>query len=166
MSYCMNFYLNWHRNYTWSKLKVCFLLSKYQSSSYDHVQFLCQLRQKFIQQLILKLLSIVKRDAKGQRMLAFLRSKTALCKWDIQYIKPALSEQKFSALYYTLVQPLWKIFPHFFPVLSVFGLLSFTKTTKQPLKEKNELTKCMSNVGKCIVLHLTQLRNFARGRLE
>ena len=98
MSYCMNFYLNWHRNCTWSKLKVCFLLSKYQSSSYDHVQFLCQLRQKFIQQLILKLLSIVKRDAKGQRMLAFLRSKTALCKRAIQYIKPALSEQKFSAL--------------------------------------------------------------------
>ena len=28
----MNFYLNWHRNCTWSKLKVCFLLSKYQSS--------------------------------------------------------------------------------------------------------------------------------------
>ena len=99
MTYCMNFYLNWRRNYTWSNLEACFLLSKYQSSSYDHVQFLCQLRQKFIQQLILKLLSIVKRDAKGQRMLAFLRSKTALCKWAIQYIKPALSEQKFSALY-------------------------------------------------------------------
>ena len=27
MRYCMIFYLNWHRNYTWSKLKVCFLLS-------------------------------------------------------------------------------------------------------------------------------------------
>ena len=99
MSQCMNFYLNWHRNCTWSKLKVCFLLSKYQSSSYEHVQLLCQLRQKFIHQLILKLLSIVKSDAKGQRMLAFLRSKTALCKWPIQYIKPVLSKQKFSLLY-------------------------------------------------------------------
>ena len=98
MRYCMNFYLNWHRNYAWSNFEVCFLLSKYQSSSFDHAQFLCQLRQKFIQYVILKLLSIVKRDAKGQRMLAFLRSKTALCKWDIQYIKPALSQQKFSLL--------------------------------------------------------------------
>ena len=95
----MNFYLNWRRNYTWSKLEACFLLSKYQSSSYDHAQFLCQLRLKLVQYVILKLLSIVKRDAKGQRMLAFLRSKTALCKWDIQYIKPALSKQKFSSLY-------------------------------------------------------------------
>ena len=62
----MNFYLNWRRNYTWLKLEVCFLLSKYQSSSFDHAQFLCQLRQKFIQYLILKLLSMVKRNAKGQ----------------------------------------------------------------------------------------------------
>ena len=85
MSYCMNFYLNWHRNYTWSKLEVCFLLSKYQSSSYNHAQFLCQLRQKFIQYLILKLLSIVKRDAKGNRILAFLYSKIALCIWAFQY---------------------------------------------------------------------------------
>ena len=100
MSYCMNFYLNWHRNYTWSKLKVCFLLSKYQSSSYDHVQFLCQLRQKFIQYLILKLLSIVKRDAKGQRMLAFLCGKTALSIWANQYIKWALFNFNLTGLYY------------------------------------------------------------------
>ena len=32
-------------------------------------------------------------------MLAFLRSKIALFKYAIKYIKPALSEQKFSALY-------------------------------------------------------------------
>ena len=31
MSYCMNFYLNWHRNCAWSNLEVCFLLSKYHS---------------------------------------------------------------------------------------------------------------------------------------
>ena len=37
MSYCMNFYLNWRWNYTWSKLDVCFLLSKYRCSSFDHV---------------------------------------------------------------------------------------------------------------------------------
>ena len=30
MRYCMNFYLNWHRKYTWSKLEVHFLLNKYQ----------------------------------------------------------------------------------------------------------------------------------------
>ena len=72
-------------------VEVCFLLSKYQSSSFDHVQFLCQLRQKFIQYLILKLLSMVKRDAKGQRMLAFLHGKIALCSCAIQYINGVYS---------------------------------------------------------------------------
>ena len=91
MRYCMNFYLNWHRNYAWSKLGVCFLLSKYRSSSFDHAQFLCHLRQKCIQYLILKLQSIVKKGGKGQRMFAFLCSKIALCIWDFQYIKWGLS---------------------------------------------------------------------------
>ena len=91
MRYCMNFYLNWRRNYAWSKLEVCFLLSKSRSSSFDHAQFLHQLRQKFIQYLILKLQSIVKKGGKGQRMFAFLCSKIALCIWDFQYIKWGLS---------------------------------------------------------------------------
>ena len=91
MRYCMNFYLNWYRNYAWSNFEVCFLLSKYQSSSFDHAQFLCQLRQKFIQYLILKLLSMVKRDAKGQRMLAFLCGKIASSNWAIQYINVVYS---------------------------------------------------------------------------
>ena len=138
MTYCMNFYLNWRRNYTWSNLEACFLLSKYQSSSYDHVYFLCQLRQKFIQQLILKLLSIVKRDAQGQRMLAFLHSKTALCKRAIQYIKPALFEQKFSALYLQIIffqitlgamliifkVPIWMGIFHQFMGLLLFACIS------------------------------------------
>ena len=38
MAYCMNFYLNWSRNYTQSNLEACFLLSKYQSSSFNHAQ--------------------------------------------------------------------------------------------------------------------------------
>ena len=77
---------------------------KKQTSNFDHAQFLRQLRQKFIQYLILKFLSIVKRDATGQRMLVFLHSKTALLKWANQYIKPALFEQKFSALYLPINQ--------------------------------------------------------------
>ena len=99
MRYCMNFYLNWCRNYAWSKLEVCFLLSKYRSSSFDHAQFLCHLRQKCIQYLILKLQSIVKKGGKGQRMFAFLCSKIALCSWDFQYIKWALLQQNLQALY-------------------------------------------------------------------
>ena len=98
MRYCMNFYLNWCRNYAWSKLEVCFLLSKYRSSSFDHAQFLCHLRQKCIQYLILKLQSIVKKGGKGQRMFAFLCSKIALCSWDFQYIKWALLQQNLQAL--------------------------------------------------------------------
>ena len=100
MRYCMNFYLNWRRNYAWSKLEVCFLLSKYRSSSFDHAQFLCHLRQKCIQYLILKLQSIVKKGGKGQRMFAFLCSKIALCSWDFQYIKWALLQQNLQALYF------------------------------------------------------------------
>ena len=96
----MNFYLNWRRNYAWSKLEVCFLLSKYRSSSFDHAQFLCHLRQKCIQYLILKLQSIVKKGGKGQRMFAFLCSKIALCSWDFQYIKWALLQQNLQALYF------------------------------------------------------------------
>ena len=99
MRYCMNFYLNWCRNYAWSKLEVCFLLSKYRSSSFDHAQFLCHLRQKCIQYLISKLQSIVKKGGKGQRMFAFLCSKIALCSWDFQYIKWALLQQNLQALY-------------------------------------------------------------------
>ena len=98
MTYCMDFYLNWRRNYAWSKLEVYFLLSKYRSSSFDHAQFLCHLRQKCIQYLILKLQSIVKEDRKGQRMFAFLCSKIALCSWDFQYIKWALLQQNLQAL--------------------------------------------------------------------
>ena len=87
MRYCMNFYLKWHRNYAWSKLELRYLLNKKQTSNFDHAQFLHQLRQKFIQYLILKLQSIVKKGGKGQRMFAFLCSKIALCSWDFWYIK-------------------------------------------------------------------------------
>ena len=105
MRYCMNFYLNWRRNYAWSKLEVCFLLSKYRSSSFDHAQFLCHLRQKCIQYLILKLQSIVKKGGKGQRMFAFLCSKIALCSWDFQYIKWALLQQNLQALQFVCYIP-------------------------------------------------------------
>ena len=91
MRYCMHFYLKWHRNYAWSKLELRYLLNKKQTSNFDHAQFLHQLRQKFIQYLILKLQSIVKKGGKGQRMFAFLCSKIALCIWDFQYIKWGLS---------------------------------------------------------------------------
>ena len=98
MRYCMNFYLKWRRNYTWSKLELRYLLNKKQTSNFDHAQFLRQLRQKFIQYLILKLQSIVKKGGKGQRMFAFLCSKIALCSWDFQYIKWALLQQNLQAL--------------------------------------------------------------------
>ena len=35
MRYCMNFYLNWHRNYVRLNLKACFLLSEFGSSKFD-----------------------------------------------------------------------------------------------------------------------------------
>lgn len=35
MRYCVNFYLNLHRNYETSKLKECFLLSKSESFDFD-----------------------------------------------------------------------------------------------------------------------------------
>ena len=75
MRYCMHFYLKWHRNYAWSKLELRYLLNKKQTSNFDHAQFLHQLRQKFIQYLISKLQSIVKKGGKGQRMFTFLCSK-------------------------------------------------------------------------------------------
>ena len=98
MRYCMNFYLKWQRNYTWSKLELRYLLNKKQTSNFDHAQFLRQLRQKFIQYLILKLQSIVKKGGKGQRMFAFLCSKIALSIWYFQYIKWGLWKQKLPAL--------------------------------------------------------------------
>ena len=98
MRYCIRFYLNQHRNYAWSKLELQYLLNKNQTSKFDHAQFLCQLRLKFIQFFILKLQSMVKLYAKGQRMLAFLRNKTALLSWAVKYIKLALVKQQFSAL--------------------------------------------------------------------
>ena len=61
-----------------------------QSSSYDHVQFLYQL------------LSIVKRDAKGQRMLAFLCGKTAFSIWADQYLKRIYSFSNEHHLYNNL----------------------------------------------------------------
>ena len=100
MRYCMNFYLNWHRSQEGSKLNLRFFLGKSQSSGFDHAQFLHQLRQKFIQYLILKLQSIVKNGGKGQRMFSFLCSKIALSSWDFQYIKWALLKQQLSALYF------------------------------------------------------------------
>ena len=99
MRYCMHFYLKWHRNYAWSKLELRYLLNKKQTSNFDHAQFLRQLRQKFIQYLILKLQSIVKKGGKGQRMFAFLCSKIALSIWYFQYIKWGLWKQKLPALY-------------------------------------------------------------------
>ena len=40
MRYCMNFYLNWHKNCERSKLNMCFLLSKFESSNSDLSQVL------------------------------------------------------------------------------------------------------------------------------
>ena len=35
MRYCMRFYLNWHRNYAWSKLELQYLLNKNQTYKFD-----------------------------------------------------------------------------------------------------------------------------------
>ena len=76
MRYCMILYLIWYRNYAWSNLELLNLLHKKQTPNFDHAQFLCQLRQKLLQYLILKLQSMVKQYNKDQSMLALL--KTAL----------------------------------------------------------------------------------------
>ena len=48
-------YIDWHRNYAWSKLELLNLHDKKQIVNFDHAQLLCQLRYKLIQYLILKL---------------------------------------------------------------------------------------------------------------
>ena len=102
MRYCMHFYLKWYRNYAWLKLELRYLLNKKQTPNFDHAQFLCHLRQKFMKYLISKLQSIVKKGGKGQRMFAFLCSKIALPIWYFQYIKWGLWKQKLPALYINL----------------------------------------------------------------
>ena len=59
--YCMNLYLNWHRKYKRSKLRVPFLLSKFRHFNFDLSYFRCQLRYRFIQYLILKISLVVLR---------------------------------------------------------------------------------------------------------
>ena len=78
MKYCMNFYLNWHRKYEGSKLEGSYLLHKKRRFNFDPSQFLCQLRQKFIQYLILKLQSMVKKGSEGWCVLAPLGGKITL----------------------------------------------------------------------------------------
>ena len=65
MRYCMNFYLDWHWNQERSKLKATYLLNKKLTFNFNHSQFLCQLRQKFIQHLNLKFHSIPKWNSVG-----------------------------------------------------------------------------------------------------
>ena len=77
MRYCMKFYLNRHKNCEKVKLNMCFLLSKFESSNSDLSQFLCQLRQKFIQYLILKLQSMPKWNSEDQNVVALLLFKPA-----------------------------------------------------------------------------------------
>ena len=55
MRYCMTLYLKGHQKYSWSKLKVLFLLSKSRTFNFDLLYFWCSLRYKVIQYLILKL---------------------------------------------------------------------------------------------------------------
>ena len=86
MRYCMSFYLNWHRNQEGSKLKATYLLNKKLTFNFNHSQFLCQLRQKFIQYLILKLQSMVKWSQEGQSMHAFQYCKILGHKWVIYFI--------------------------------------------------------------------------------
>ena len=61
----MSLYLNLGGDYAWSKLELQNLLNKRQTLNFDHAQFPCQLRDKFIQYLILKLQSMVKLSAEG-----------------------------------------------------------------------------------------------------
>ena len=70
MRYCMNFYLNWHRNCERSEFELSNLLNKKHMFNFDLSQFLCQLRQKFIQYLILKLQSMPKWNSEDQNMVA------------------------------------------------------------------------------------------------
>ena len=61
MRYYVNLYLNWHRKYERSKLKVPFVLSKFKRFNFDLLYFWCQLRYRFTQYLILKVSLVVLR---------------------------------------------------------------------------------------------------------
>ena len=100
--YCMNFYLNWCRSYVRLKLKACFLLSEFGSSKFDLSQFLCQLRQKVEQYLILKLQSILKWSLKGWSLMAFLFPTKLGQKQAICFIKPGLPILICKPLYITI----------------------------------------------------------------
>ena len=77
MRYCLSFYLNQHRNQEGSKLKATYLLDKKLTFNFNHSQFLCQLRQKFIHYLILKLHSLPRWRSVGWSVLALIGSKIA-----------------------------------------------------------------------------------------
>ena len=78
MRSCMSLYLTQHRNYTWYKLELLNSLNGKQTSNFDYVQFLCQLEEKLIQYLILKLQSMVKWTGGGKSMMTLLGSKMVL----------------------------------------------------------------------------------------
>ena len=60
----------------------------------------------------------------------------------------------------------WKICSQFFPILSHFALVSFTKAMKLTWKMKEKFLKCMSILGKYIVLNWVCLKKFPRGRCK
>ena len=99
MRYCMNFYLNWHRNCERSMFEQSNLLNKKCMFNFDLSQFFCQLRQKFVQYLISKLHSMLKYKLEDQSVMAHLHSKMALSIWADYYIKLGLFKQELQALY-------------------------------------------------------------------
>ena len=81
--YCVNLYLNWHRKYERSKLRVPFLLSIFRHLNFDLSFFQCQLRYSFTQYLILKVSLVVLRVKVGlwcdsTFILCYFALKTAI----------------------------------------------------------------------------------------
>ena len=55
--YCVNLYLNWHLKYERSKLRRLNVVNKNRTFNFDLSYFRCQLRYRFTQYLILRLIS-------------------------------------------------------------------------------------------------------------
>ena len=93
MRCCVNPYLNWHRKYERSKLKIPLSFCKFRRLSFDLSYIQCQLRYRFTQYLIFKvsllvlrifpykmaIFTMVKKIPKHSRKTAILSAPVCTC---------------------------------------------------------------------------------------
>ena len=107
MSYCMTLYLEWSQKYDKLKLKSLNLLNKSRFFNFDLSYFWYPLGYRVLQDLIGKLLDMVKMGQESLVVAALLASVRASWKVTIYYINGALLILNRYALYF-FVRVDWK----------------------------------------------------------